>query len=274
VILASLVPALLIQQDAIAGPEEDRLAFVAFFQARFPEIPLPEFANGIYAIDSDARDQWLDIEDFPPYEFTIDDGETLWQESFANGKTYTDCFGDQIENIRPQYPLFDGVNGEVVTLEVAINNCRTANDESTFAYDGKEITAITAFLAYESRGQKLDIRVPGDDSRALDAYETGKRFYYTKRGQLNFSCSDCHGISSGQYVRADRLSTGLGHPTHFPVYRSKTGGMVSLHQRFSGCVRDVRAVPFELQSIEFRNLEYFLAYMSNGFEVNGPASRK
>ena len=273
-ILASLVPALLIQQDAIAGPEEDRLAFVAFFQARFPEIPLAEFANGIYAIDSDARDQWLDIEDFPPYEFTIDDGETLWQESFANGKTYTDCFGDQIKNIRPQYPLFDGVNGEVVTLEVAINNCRTANDESTFAYDGKEITAITAFLAYESRGQKLDIRVPGDDSRALDAYETGKRFYYTKRGQLNFSCSDCHGISSGQYVRADRLSTGLGHPTHFPVYRSKTGGMVSLHQRFSGCVRDVRAVPFELQSIEFRNLEYFLAYMSNGFEVNGPASRK
>jgi sulfur-oxidizing protein SoxA len=50
--------------------------------------------------------------------------------------------------------------------------------------------------------------------------------------------------------------------------------MVSLQQRFSGCVRDVRAVPFELQSIEYRNLEYFLTYMSNGFEVNGPASRK
>jgi len=113
-----------------------------------------------------------------------------------------------------------------------------------------------------------------DNPGALDAYETGKQFYYTKRGQLNFACSDCHGISSGQYVRADRLSTGLGHTTHFPVYRSKVGGMVSLHQRFSGCVRDVRAKPFELQSIEFRNLEYFLAYMSNGFEVNGPASRK
>jgi len=273
-ILVSIIPALLIQQDAMAGPEEDRLAFVAFYQARFPEIPLAEFANGIYAIDSDAREQWLDIEDFPPYEFTIDAGETLWHEPFADGKTYMDCFADQIENIRPQFPLFDGVSGEVLTLEVAINNCRSTHDEAIFAFDGKEITAITAFLAYESRGQKLDIRVSEDDSRALDAYETGKQFYYTKRGQLNFSCSDCHGISSGQYVRADRLSTGLGHPTHFPVYRSKTGGMVSLQQRFSGCVRDVRAVPFELQSVEFRNLEYFLAYMSNGFEVNGPASRK
>lgn len=274
VILASVIPALLIQQDALAGPEEDRLAFVAFFETRFPAIPLAEFANGIYAIDSDAREQWIDIEDFPPYEFTIDAGEALWQASFTNGQTYTDCFTDPIEDIRPRYPQFDEASGVVVTLELAINNCRSTHDQPAYAYDNTEITAITAYLAFESRGKQLNIRVPADNPAALDAYETGKQFYYTKRGQLNFSCSDCHGISSGQYVRADRLSTGLGHPTHFPVYRSKTGGMVSLHQRFSGCVRDVRAVPFELQSIEFRNLEYFMAYMSNGFEVNGPASRK
>ena len=258
----------------MAGPEEDRQAFVAFFQARFPNIPLAEFANGIYAIDSDAREQWLDIEDFPPYEFTIDAGESLWQETFANGKTYTDCFIDPTEAVRPRYPQFDAGSGEVVTLELAINNCRSTHDQPAYAHDSTEITAITAYLAFESRGKKLDIRVPEDNPAALEAYETGKQFYYTKRGQLNFACSDCHGISSGQYVRADRLSTGLGHTTHFPVYRSKVGGMVSLHQRFSGCVRDVRAKPFELQSVEFRNLEYFLAYMSNGFEVNGPASRK
>ena len=273
-ILASIIPALFIQQDAKAGPEEDRQAFVAFFEARFPNIPLAEFANGIYAIDSDAREQWLDIEDFPPYEFTIDAGETLWQESFANGKTYTDCFTDPTEDIRPRYPQFDESSGEVLTLELAINNCRSTHDQPAYAYDSTEVTAITAYLAFESRGKQLDIRVPEGDSGALDAYETGKQFYYTKRGQLNFACSDCHGISSGQYIRADRLSAGLGHPTHFPVYRSKVGGMVSLHQRFSGCVRDVRGTPFELQSVEFRNLEYFLAYMSNGFEVNGPASRK
>lgn len=272
--LAAVIPALLIQQDALAGPEEDRQAFVAFFQARFPNIPLAEFANGIYAIDSDAREQWLDIEDFPPYEFTIDTGETLWQETFADGKTYTDCFLDPTEDVRPQYPQFDEASGEVLTLELAINNCRSMHDQPAYAYDSTEITAITAYLAFESRGKQLDIRVPDDNPGALDAYETGKQFYYTKRGQLNFACSDCHGISSGQYVRADRLSAGLGHTTHFPVYRSKVGGMVSLQQRFSGCVRDVRAKPFELQSVEFRNLEYFLAYMSNGFEVNGPASRK
>ena len=75
-------------------------------------------------------------------------------------------------------------------------------------------------------------------------------------------------------VRADRLSPSLGHPTHFPVYRSKLGGMITLQQRFKGCIRDVRAKPFELQSEEYRNLEYFLTYMSNGLEFNGPGARK
>jgi len=50
--------------------------------------------------------------------------------------------------------------------------------------------------------------------------------------------------------------------------------MLSLHQRVAGCIRDVRAKPFDLQSPEYRNLEYFLTYMSNGLEANGPGARK
>ena len=50
--------------------------------------------------------------------------------------------------------------------------------------------------------------------------------------------------------------------------------MISLHERFYGCVRDVRARPFALQSEEYRNLEFFLSYMSNGLEINGPGARK
>jgi len=273
-ILALIVVASLMPQNASADPEEDRLAFVAFFKARFPDIPIADHADGIYAIDKDARDQWMDIEIFPPYEFAVEQGEELWQEPFTDGGNYADCFPDQIESIRPNYPQFDSASGEVVTLESAINRCRASHDEAALGFKEAEIISITAYLAFRARGQKLNIVVPADDVNALAAYESGKQFYYTKRGQLNFACSDCHGISAGQYVRAERLSAGLGHPTHFPVYRSKLGKVISLHQRFSGCVRDVRAVPFALQSEEYKNLEYFLTYMSNGFEVNGPGSRK
>lgn len=274
VALVLISAALLMPQGASAGAEEDRVAFVAYFKSRFPDIPFQEYANGIYAIDSDAREQWQEIEAFPPYEFAVENGQELWLATFPNGKTLADCFSQRQENLRIMYPNFDASSGEVVTLEMAINKCRRKNELPALAYDDGEIIDITAFLAFEARGRKIDVRVPDDQPGALTAYETGKRFYYTKRGQLNFACADCHIASAGRYVRADRLSSSLGHTTHFPVYRSKLGRVISLHERFSGCVRDVRAKPFALQSVEFRNLEYFLSYMSNGLEANGPGARK
>jgi sulfur-oxidizing protein SoxA len=264
----------LLQQPALADPEEDRKAFVAFYQSRFPDIPFQEFANGIYAIDADARQQWRDIEEFPPYEFAIDRGKALWAERFPNGATYADCFAGPVAGIRPSFPRWDMDSGRVETLELAINECRVGNDLAGLDYGSDELISITAYLAFEARGQLVDVQIPDDEPGALAAYEAGKQFYYTKRGQLNFACYDCHVLSVSQYVRADRLGPSLGHPTHFPVYRSKLGGMISLQQRFFGCVRDVRAKPFELQSEEFRNLEYFLNYMSNGLELNGPGARK
>jgi len=268
------VATVMVYQDAFAGPAEDRQAFVAYFESRFPNIPFDEYANGIYAIDQDAREQWQEIETFPPYEFTIDQGRDLWEAKFPDGQMYSDCFNGAEIGVRQFYPRFDPQSGEVETLATAINRCREKHGQASLKYGGDEIVALSAYMSFVSRGQPINISVSSDEPRALAAYEDGKRFYYTKRGQLNFSCADCHVASAGQYVRADRLSASLGHPTHFPVYRSKTGGMVSLHQRFSGCVRDVRAKPFALQSREFRNLEYFLTYMSNGLGVNGPGARK
>jgi sulfur-oxidizing protein SoxA len=266
--------AISLSSAALAGPEEDRLAFVDYFQSRFPDIAVDEFTNGIYAIDADSRAQWLEIEEFPPYEFAVESGGTLWIQAFANGRTYDGCFEGPLENIRAMYPRFDTAQGEVVTLEVAINDCRRVNGEQPYAYSSGEMVDLSAYLAFAARGRKIAVDIPANLPGALKAYEDGKRFYYSKRGQLNFACADCHVTSVGLRVRADRLSPSLGHPTHFPVYRSKLGGMIALQQRFAGCIRDVRARPFELQSLEYRNLEYFLAYMSNGLTINGPGARK
>jgi len=273
-LLAALMAAMLLPPVVLAGPEEDRLAFVNHFQSRFPDVAFDEFANGIYAIDADAREQWLEIEEFSPYEFSVEQGETLWASAFANGKSYADCFEYSLADIRAMYPRFDAARREVITLEVAINDCRFANNTEPYAYDESEIIDLTAYLAFAARGKTINVIIPGGQPDALAAYEDGKRFYYSKRGQLNFACADCHVTSVGQYVRADHLSASLGHPTHFPVYRSKLGRMISLQQRFVGCIRDVRAKPFELQSLEYRNLEFFLTYMSNGLIINGPGARK
>ena len=257
----------------LAGPETDREAFIKYFENRFPDVSLDAYVNGIYALDEASYEQWLQIEEFPPYELAIEDGEQLFNTPFANGKSYADCFDEGGIGIRQNYPYFDADRGEVITLEYAINLCREANGEEPLKYKKGKIAAISAYMAYTSRGKPFAMELP-DDPRAMAAYESGKQYYYAKRGQLNFSCADCHVKNAGMQIRADRLSPALGHPTHFPVYRTKWGEMGTLHRRFDGCNKQVRAEPLPAQGEDYRNLEYFLTYMSNGMETNGPGARK
>jgi sulfur-oxidizing protein SoxA len=254
-------------------PEEDLATWQAYFQKRFPQVAKEDFVNGVYSIDPVGRENWEAIEEFPPYEAAIEDGQELWETPFANGKTYADCFPDG-PGIAGKYPYWDKEQGMVMTLPLALNNCREANAEKPLKYMKGPIADLLAYIAYESRGQVTNVEIPADDPRALAAYEQGKHFYFARRGQLNFSCASCHIGNSGTTLRTEILSPALGHTTHFPVYRSKWGEMGTLHRRFSGCNKQVRAKDFQPQGEEYRNLEYFMTYMNNGMALNGPGARK
>lgn len=256
-----------------ATPEQDKAAFQAYFAKRFPNVPFNDYVNGVYSLDKGSREQWEEIEEFPPYELDLSEGETLFNTPFKNGKSYADCFENGGIGIRQNYPYFDTKAGKVKTLEMEINECREANGEEPYKWKRGKIASVSAYMASTSRGKTVNIVIP-DDPRALAAYEDGKRHYYAKRGQLNFSCANCHVNGAGQKVRADMLSPGLGHPTHFPVYRSKWGNLGTLHRRYAGCNKQVRAKPFKAQSTEYANLEYFHTFMSNGLTINGPGARK
>ncbi|MDP5070583.1 MAG: sulfur oxidation c-type cytochrome SoxA [Congregibacter sp.] len=257
----------------MAGPEEDRNALRAFYELRFPDIELDAHADGAYALDADKREQWLEMEDFPPYEIAIDEGADLYQEPLADGSSYADCLGDDAPAVKHRFPRFDAASGQVETLEQRINSCRRSAGDEPWDYLGPDMSSLMAFIAFESRDEKIAIEVP-DDPLAQAAYNDGKEFFYTRRGQLNFACSSCHVSMVGNALRAERLSAALGHTTHWPVYRLKWKEVGPLHKRFIECNSQVRATPLEAQSESYRNLEYFLTYMSNGMALNGPASRK
>ncbi len=252
--------------------DQDIKQFRSFFSVKFPNIDLKEFKDGVYAIDAAAREQWLEIEDFPPYEIAIDEGLEFFEIPFANGKSYADCFENNGEAVRQNYPYFNSESNQVITLELAINQCREKNGEKPLDYGQGELAAISAYMANSSRNKIFDIKVP--NQMAYEAYMNGKQFFYSKRGQLNFSCADCHLKFAGSLLRADRLSPAIGHPTSMPVYRSSWGYLGTLNHRFRECNRNVRAQPLAFQSEAYRNLEYYLTLMSNGLVVNGPSSRK
>lgn len=256
-----------------ASPEQDLKEFRAYFKNRFPDTPFNDFVNGVYSIDAASREQWEEIEEFPPYELNLEKGETLFNTPFANGKSYADCFDKGGIGIAHRYPFFDKESGTIITLEGSINACRAVNGEKPLAWEKGDLADISAYMHYTSRGEIINVIVP-DDPAAMAAYQQGKNHFYAKRGQLNMACADCHVYNAGNKIRADLLSPALGHTSGFPVYRSAWGGLGTLHRRYGGCNKQVRAKPYKPQSDEYKTLQYFHTYMSNGLEINGPSSRK
>ncbi|BBB30182.1 sulfur oxidation c-type cytochrome SoxA [Neptunomonas japonica] len=259
---------------ASVNPEADRMALQNFFKKRFPDAELADYVNGIYAVDADSRAQWEELESFPPYEFDVEEGERLFKTAFANGKGYADCFENGGVGIRQNFPYWNKEAGTVKTLEQEINECRESNGEKPLKWGKGPIAQVSAYMAWTSRDNVFDIKIPEGDDGALAAYLEGKKFFYTKRGQLNLSCANCHLQGSNVRIRADLAGPALGHTSHFPVFRSKWGELGTLHRRYKGCHKDSRSKPLDMQHETFRNLEYFQTYMSNGLVVNGPGSRK
>lgn len=267
----TLLLALIAPLGASADPEGDRLAMRDYLSKRFADVPLSQHQDGAYALNAANRAQWLELEDFPPYEIDVDVGAELFAKPFANGEDFGACFDDGA--VRDAYPFFDAERDTVVTLEMAINDCLTNNAEAPWAFDSQEMAALVGFIAYASRGSMVQLATPTTPAE-LAAYNDGKRYYQSRRGQLDFACSHCHVQMVGNMLRAETLSASLGHVTHWPTYRFKWQKLGGLHLRFQECNSQVGAEPLALQSEPYRNLEYFLTYLSNGLQWNGPSTRK
>jgi len=257
-----------------SDPAEFRAMFWEFHKKRFPNIDPSEYNMGVYSILPDAREQWEDQMMFPAYEQHISRGEEIWNNTtFPNGKTFADCLGDA-KGLRAKYPFYDTEAGQVRVLEQDLIECQKANGvKEPWAWNNADLKAVSAYLSSQSRGMKINVTI--DNPGAVEAFNKGKEVWYRKKGQLNMACADCHQYHSGQNARAETLSFGIGKTAHWPVVRYSRGdALVTLHQRFNGCIRSVRGIGYGVHSEEFNNLEFFLAYIDNGIEINGPNLRK
>ncbi len=257
---------------ADVNPQADFKAFRKYFTERFPKVPLNDFVNGPYSMDEGLRKQWEAIDAFPPYQFAIDKGKQLFEKSFKNGKTFADCFPNKGIGIRQNYPYFDTKSGQVITLELAVNQCLETNGEKPYDYTKDDMAAVTAYMAFTSRGKPFDIKIP-NDPRALAAYKKGEEYFYTRRGQLNFSCASCHVQNPGNHIRTEVLAPALGITAALPIYRSAWGGMGTTTRRLRTCNSQVRGTPLPGGAENYRDVEYFLSYMANGLPISGPGTR-
>lgn len=215
--------------------------------------------------------QALQTDDFdnPAFVF-VDQATDQWdQVDGSEGKACSSCHEDVAEfaGLRPQLPRVD--DGKLVTMEELVNECRTDRmGAEPWKWSGGNMTAMTALIGLQSRGQPVKVAIDGD---AAPFWEKGKELYYTRVGQLDMACSNCHEDNYGNMIRADHLSQ--GQINGFPTYRLKNAKLNSMHGRFKGCMKNIRATPYKEGSDEFKALELYLASRGEGLAVETPSVR-
>lgn len=268
-IALTLTTTVTIASTSTVDPEQSRQLLVDYFKKKHPDIKFENYKLGAYNYSADKYSQWEAVEDFPPYLDAIDIGEELY---YKDQDIYEKCFGNDIEQVRVKYPLFNNTTNQVETLENEINKCRTKAGLQPFGWEKGKLAQLSAFYAYNSRDKKINVQIISEGAKK--AFLDGQQFYTQPRGQFNLSCAKCHTYNSGKKARANLLSPNIGHTSHFPVFRGKWQNLGTLHRRYRGCQKNMRATPFKPQSETYRNLEFFQAYMSNGIEIDGPGYRE
>lgn len=236
--------------------------------------PLPEVISGWAYRSEDTRDLETDSFDNPGM-LGVEEGESYWNTvDGSEGKSCASCHddaADSMASVGASYPKWDAKNGKPINIEQRINRCRVENmGAEPWAFDKGGQKPLTAYIKHQSLGEPVAVDLAAGDMQAW--WEKGKELYYTRTGQLDLSCATCHENNNGKYIRADHLSQ--GNVNGFPTYRLKQSNLVSLHNRFRGCIRDTRAEFPAAFSDELMALELYTTWRSTGLSVETPAVRQ
>ena len=217
--------------------------------------------------------QAMQMDDFDnPGMLAVEDAIASWNTVEGEaGESCASCHGapEDMAGVRAVYPKWNEDAGEVRTLAMQIDGCRTEQMKAeAWGIDKTPMLNMEGLLASVSRGYPVNVAIDGP---AQSMWELGEELYYTRFGQLELSCANCHEDNYDNNIRADHLSQ--GQINGFPTYRLKDARLVGVQSRFRGCVRDTRAETFAVGSEEFIALELYVASRGNGLSVEGPSVR-
>jgi L-cysteine S-thiosulfotransferase len=254
--LASLLAALIVlAMRAVAG-----------------EIPLSERRSGYDMMRQETR-AIQDDDATNPGMLWVVEGQALWKaKPDPASRSCADCHGDAAESMKgvaARYPAFDTAARRPVDLEQRINRCRTAQQHAAgLAFESRQLLALTAYLARQSRGMRIEI----DTGPHMEPFlAAGREEFQRRRGQLNLACSQCHDDNWGKHLGGSIIPQ--AHPTGYPIYRLEWQGVGSLQRRLRACISGVRSEPYDYGAQELVNLELYLMWRARGMVLESPAVR-
>ena len=190
----------------------------------------------------------------------------------SEGKSCMSCHGEaetSMKGVGAAMPKWDDKLKKPVNLEQRINICRSERQQAKpFAYESKDLLALTAFVGRQSRGMPIAV---ADDAETRKAIESGRAMFTRRQGQLNLSCAQCHDDNwSGRLAGAPITQ---GQPTGYPIYRLEWQTVGSLQRRLRNCLTGIRTIVPALGAQDLVDLELYLMWRARGMSVETPGVR-
>ena len=236
------------------------------------QTPDPDRRSGYDFMSRETR-AMQDDDTANPGMLWVLEGGTLWnQKAGAAGRACADCHGDgraTMKGVAARHPSFDAARGRPINLEQRINLCRTDRQEAPpVAYESRELLALTAYVARQSRGLPIAVAI---DPRTQTFLDAGRATYFRRQGQLNLACSHCHDANPGRQLAGNVIPQ--GHPTGYPLYRLEWQSLGSLQRRLRNCLVGLRADPYPYGAPQLVDLELYLMWRARGMTFEAPAVR-
>ena len=236
------------------------------------EIPRADRRSGYEFMGRETR-AMQDDDTANPGMLWVLEGGTLWEKKTgAAGRACADCHGDpraSMKGVAARYPAFDAAIGRPISLEQRINRCRIDRQQaSALAYESRELLALTAFVARQSRGLPIDVTI---DARTHPFLDAGRATFHRRQGQLNLACAQCHDDNWGRQLAGNVIPQ--AHPTGYPLYRLEWQSLGSLQRRLRNCLVGIRAEPYDYGANELVDLELYLMWRARGMTMDAPAVR-
>jgi sulfur-oxidizing protein SoxA len=249
------------------------LAIIAVAWEAAPAVEAGEKRSGTAFLSPELKAQQED-EGANPGMLWVAEGEKLWSAGAGpSGVSCASCHGaaaTSMKGVATRYPTVDPASERLMNLELRINQCRTQQQGAApLAWESQELLALTAYVAFQSRGLPIKVAIDGP---ARPHFEAGRALFMARQGQLNLACSQCHDDNWGRQLRGETISQ--GHPTGYPIYRLEWQSAGSLQRRLRACSLGVRAEVLDYGAPEYLDLELYLAWRAEGLPIETPALRR
>ena len=208
-----------------------------------------------------------------PGMWAVDKAQELWKEKAASGFSCNTCHSDQakFKTWAASMPKWEPRLSKVLGVEEFVTRHTKATTGANWLMETDNNRAMSVYLHYLANGEPIAVDTTSAEAKA--AIERGKALSTRKVGQLNFACSDCHGISANKWIRGQWLGEPKGQADHFPTWRTSLQAIWDIRQRFQWCQVNIRADELAPDAKEYGDLELYLMTQNQGLKLSSPGIR-